>query len=361
MLSIDTLANSDITRWYYDGDAEAWPDLATAKSTIPTAVRPGKTIGIFTSGSIVEYWWPTSAVSDTDLVFKTPVIISDATPTHGSSGLVQSGGTADAIAAEATARSNADTAEATARTNADTAEATARSNADSAEATARANGDAATLTSAQAYADSLLVSVYKDCGNWNASTGTFPTSGGTGPGGNVKAGNAWECSTAGTVAGEAFDVGDIIRALVDAPGQTLANWARSEHNTQQATQTTRGTVKLATQATAIAATDDLTALTPLQGLALILDQKKNYFRNVSVSRGTPYGNETIMYYPNAGNITSIVLSNLTNAFYKTSAAGTYATLATPIAITSGTSLYIKFDYTDINNLNGSIAITGKDN
>jgi hypothetical protein len=80
---------------------------------------------------------------------------------------------ATAITAEATARANADTteatnraagdatnataitAEATARASADTAEATARANADTAEATARAAGDTATLTTAEAYADTV--------------------------------------------------------------------------------------------------------------------------------------------------------------------------------------------------------------
>jgi hypothetical protein len=117
------------------------------------------------------------------------------------------------------------------------------------EASARVSNDAATLSSAKAYADSLMISVYKDCGNWDASGGSFPTTGGTGTAGAIKKGNAFEVSVAGTMGGEAFDVGDIFRAVVDAPGQTLANWARSEHNTQQATETNRGTTKIVDQTT----------------------------------------------------------------------------------------------------------------
>lgn len=240
-------------------------------------------------------------------------------------------------------------------------EATARANADTAEATARSNGDAATLTSAQAYSDSLLVSVYKDCGNWDASTGSFPTTGGTGSGGAIKAGNAFEVSVAGTMAGEAFDVGDIFRALVNAPGQTLNNWARSEHNVQQATATARGTAMLATNALAIAGTDNATINTPSTTAAQIADTKKSYTRGVSLSRGTPFSNEMVILFPNAGSITAYSQINLTNILTKTSSGGTYAAIAMPIAVTAGMSLYIMFDFTDTTKLNGYIALTGKDN
>jgi hypothetical protein len=107
--------------------------------------------------------------------------------------------------------------------------------------------DTANLTTAKAYADSLLVSVYKDCGNWDASAGTFPTTSGSGTGGAIKAGNAFEISVAGTISGETFDIGDTIRALVDTPGQTFSNWATSAFNQQQATETNRGTAKVVTQ------------------------------------------------------------------------------------------------------------------
>jgi hypothetical protein len=112
-----------------------------------------------------------------------------------------------------------------------------------------ADADAATLASAKAYADGVVISVYKDCGNWDASGGNFPTTGGTGVGGAIKAANSFEVSVAGTMGGEAFESGDVFRALVDAPGQTLSNWARTEHNLQQATESNRGTAKIVSQAT----------------------------------------------------------------------------------------------------------------
>jgi len=57
--------------WYYGGGNEAWPDLASAKAGVPSAIRPGKTIGAYVSGSIVEYWWPDDTnITDADLIVK---------------------------------------------------------------------------------------------------------------------------------------------------------------------------------------------------------------------------------------------------------------------------------------------------
>lgn len=80
------------------------------------------------------------------------------------------------------------------------------------------------------YADSLVVGLLKDCGNWDASTNAFPTVGGSGTAGAIKKGNMWYVSVAGTLGGLAVNVGDSFRALVDTPGQTAANWAVLESN-----------------------------------------------------------------------------------------------------------------------------------
>lgn len=61
-------------------------------------------------------------------------------------------------------------------------------------------------------------------GGWDASGGLFPTTGGTGTGGAVAAGNNWRISVAGTLGGEPVDQGDQIIAATNAPGQTAANW-----------------------------------------------------------------------------------------------------------------------------------------
>ena len=81
--------------------------------------------------------------------------------------------------------------------------------------------DAAT----KGYADSLVTGLWDDRGSYDASTNLFPATGGSGSSGAVLKGDIWTVSVAGTLGGTAVKVGDTVRALVDAPGQTAANWA----------------------------------------------------------------------------------------------------------------------------------------
>lgn len=87
-----------------------------------------------------------------------------------------------------------------------------------------------TVAAAKAYADSLVVGLLDDRGNYDASGNVFPSSGGSGTAGAVLKGDLWVISVAGTLGGAAVAVGDQIRALVDSPGQTAGNWAISEAN-----------------------------------------------------------------------------------------------------------------------------------
>lgn len=87
------------------------------------------------------------------------------------------------------------------------------------------------LTDAKDYADALATSALRDCGNFDASGGAYPSTGGTGVAGAIKKGNMWRISVAGTLpTAVSVSVGDWIRALVDAPGNTQANWSVSEAN-----------------------------------------------------------------------------------------------------------------------------------
>lgn len=123
-------------------------------------------------------------------------------------------------------------------------------------------GAAATVKAeAKAYTDSMVISVFRDAGNWNATTGEFPTYG-TAPDGSIRQGDTYLVDRFGTINGITFDVGDSFRALVDEPGQDEANWARFETNTEQATPSYRGTMATADNATAIAGTDETKAVTP---------------------------------------------------------------------------------------------------
>jgi hypothetical protein len=83
-----------------------------------------------------------------------------------------------------------------------------------------------TVISTKSYAESLVVGLWDDRGNYNASsTNHFPASGGSGSAGAILKGDIWTISViaaSGPLLG--FPVGSTVRALVDTPGQTAGNW-----------------------------------------------------------------------------------------------------------------------------------------
>lgn len=84
---------------------------------------------------------------------------------------------------------------------------------------------------AKAYADSLVVGMWDDRGNWDASTGIYPNTGGSGPAGARLKGDTYTVSVVGTLpTGQVVELGDTLRALVDNPGNTQANWAIIQNN-----------------------------------------------------------------------------------------------------------------------------------
>lgn len=99
-----------------------------------------------------------------------------------------------------------------------TAETARAEAAESALQSAITSGDASTLSSAKSYADGLVTGMWNDQGNYDASSGQYP-------GGTVKKGYIWTISVAGSLGGVQVAVRETVRALVDNPGQTAANWA----------------------------------------------------------------------------------------------------------------------------------------
>lgn len=97
--------------------------------------------------------------------------------------------------------------------------------------TAQAAADAVVLTTAQSYADALVVGLWDDRGNYDASGNVFPSSGGSGTAGAIVKGDIWTISVAGTLGGVPVATRQTVRALVDTPGQTAANWAIGLANT----------------------------------------------------------------------------------------------------------------------------------
>lgn len=81
-----------------------------------------------------------------------------------------------------------------------------------------------TEVSATVIAPTLPANMVIDCGNHDASTNLFPTTGGTGTAGAIKRGNQFDITVAGTLGGVDVEPGATVRAKVDTPGQTLGNW-----------------------------------------------------------------------------------------------------------------------------------------
>jgi len=132
------------------------------------------------------------------------------------------------------------------------------------QASTKSYTDAA-QAAAEAYADGLVVGVFRPVGNHDASTGSYPASGtGSGTSGAIKRGDTYLISVAGTLGGYSYDVGDSIFALINTPGTSSANWGDFEHNTQQATESLRGTASIAdaTEAADENSTGDTKIITP---------------------------------------------------------------------------------------------------
>lgn len=69
--------------------------------------------------------------------------------------------------------------------------------------------------------DSVLTAIR---GDYDASISLFPTTGGSGAGGQILAEDKWLISVNGVIAGKLYKVGDLVIARVNTPLQVSANW-----------------------------------------------------------------------------------------------------------------------------------------
>lgn len=87
------------------------------------------------------------------------------------------------------------------------------------------------LAAERTYAEGLVVGLWDDRGNFDASVNAYPSSGGSGTAGAIMKGDIWTISVTGTLpTGLVVEVGDTVRALVDSPGNTQSNWAIAQNN-----------------------------------------------------------------------------------------------------------------------------------
>jgi hypothetical protein len=128
--------------------------------------------------------------------------------------------------------------------------------------TGSANSNIPSTAAIKAYVDAATGGLGNLEGAWDASAGSFPV--GSAPVAGTKKGDYWYVSVAGTVNSVAFNVGDVLVALVDAASTTTyaGNWLSLEVNRDQATESTLGLVTLATQTEVNTGTNTTDAVTP---------------------------------------------------------------------------------------------------
>jgi len=97
-------------------------------------------------------------------------------------------------------------------------------------------------------------------GGYNASTNTPDLD--VSPSGVTK-GDVYVVTVAGNFFTEAVEVGDMIFAQVDS-ASSLGDWVTVQNNVDQATETIKGILALATQAETTTGTDDTKSITPLK-------------------------------------------------------------------------------------------------
>jgi hypothetical protein len=125
-----------------------------------------------------------------------------------------------------------------------------------------ANSNIPSTAAIKAYVDATVGGLGNLEGAWDASLGSFPV--GSAPVAGTKKGDYWYVSVAGTVNSVAFNVGDVLVALVDAASTTTysGNWISLEVNRDQATESTLGLVLLASQTDVNTGTNTVEAVTP---------------------------------------------------------------------------------------------------
>jgi len=121
--------------------------------------------------------------------------------------------------------------------------------------------------------DYYVQSNIKIIGDWDASSGSYPLAdeSNTTPfiaqwGPTMKVGWAFRVGYGqeGTVDGYDYENGDVVYALVDSPADTSADWGDLDHNLQQATESLRGTAKIASDIDAQSGADDEKIVTSLK-------------------------------------------------------------------------------------------------
>jgi len=187
-----------------------WPlldGITGPKLNIPLSFRfKGLTVAVVDGTGVKEYWWK-DGITDTDLVVKSST--GGGTVTQGNGIIVTTTTSATTIEVDTnivqlkSLLSNSFTAD-----GANTSK-------------------YPSVKAVKDYVDANITGLLNDRGSYNPTvTSAYPTSanGGSGTAGAVMKGDIWFINTPGSMGGLSVPKGASVRALVNSPGQTAANW-----------------------------------------------------------------------------------------------------------------------------------------
>ncbi len=150
-------------------------------------------------------------------------------------------------------------------------------------------------------------------GGYDASINLFPSTGGSGTAGAIQAGDQWEVTVDGTLGGTPVDVGTVITALVNLPGQTAGNWSINANGVFSI---------FGRQGVVTAQTNDYTIAQITNGLSNLLTNGNIFVGNISgIATGVSPSGEISM--TNTGVFTlsnSAVIGKLITGFSATNSA-----------------------------------------
>lgn len=170
-----------------------------------------------------------------------------------------------------------------------------------------ANTNIPTTLAVKTYVDGVVGNLGNLEGGWDASSGSFPT--GTTPVVGTKKGDYWYVTTAGTLDGATFNIGDVIIAKIDAAStSSAADWIQLEVNRGQATETALGLAEIATQAEVDAGLDDQRIVTPVKLKTLLDNRTGGYAANVGNGSATSFA---VTHSLNATDVIVMIKDNTT--------------------------------------------------
>lgn len=179
-------------------------------------------------------------------------------------------------------------------------------------------------------------------------------------------GDRWEVTVAGKIGGASgvsVDIYDEIVCKTTSAGGNHAtvgtNFYIVQGNISRATETTTGYSQIATNAQAVAMTNDDAFLTPLKGAALV-DQKR---KTVNYQINPVSLNEVSVLMENAGQVNSVLISGASAVKLKIGIAGTYpvGTQTYPFSYAAGDRVFITYNYTDLANATCNVKLKCQDN